>query len=226
MSASGSTPHLHLSQYLDTDHPSYVSDYTGDMSRIDTGFNLAQTNALTALNRVAALEQSIGSAGVVGQTTTFSSDATVSDPEAGSHVTLGFAQPTSVITRNAEDLTDVPWTWDYTGGMATPVFTGHGVYRITVEACASFSPSLEVSSAFMYVVTGGTHIVPFAYANTSSTRNYYANGSFVVPYTGRSYDDGIVFLASLNHTTVSDAPIRCDLTIDIEQLSPQYSQQQ
>ena len=45
MSASGSTPHLHLSQYNDTDHPSYVSDYTEDMGRIDTGFNLAALQA-------------------------------------------------------------------------------------------------------------------------------------------------------------------------------------
>lgn len=54
MSASGQTSHLHLSQYVETDRPSYIDDYSDDMQRIDTGFNLAQNNALMALQRSAS----------------------------------------------------------------------------------------------------------------------------------------------------------------------------
>lgn len=59
MSASGQTQHLHLSQYAETDRPSYIDDYTDDMQRIDAGFNLAQSNALQALGKVAALSEMI-----------------------------------------------------------------------------------------------------------------------------------------------------------------------
>lgn len=222
MSASGHTPHLHLSQYVAGDRPSYVSDYSDDMSRIDTGFNLAQTNALTALTRIESLAQGAAQSKAVGQTVTCSSSATVTDPSDDSRVTIGFTQFESVATRNAKDPKDVPWTWDYTTGMARPVFAEHGVYRISLEAQASFSTELSVSSAYMFVMVGGTRLIPCIYTGTSSTRDYYANGSFVVPYRGGGDDAGIAFTAILNHSTVSDAPVQCHLTIDVEQLSSQF----
>lgn len=59
MSASRQTQHLHLSQYAEVDRPSYIDDYTSDMQRIDSGFNLAQSNALQALSKVTSLSHRV-----------------------------------------------------------------------------------------------------------------------------------------------------------------------
>lgn len=146
MSASGRTPHLHLSQYNDTDHPSYVSDYTEDMGRIDTGFNLAQTNALTALNRVAALEQGIGTAGAVGQTAMLSCKGVDTGGVDGDVFALGFNTPLATLTRNAEPAA-VPWTWVESEGAAGLAIADRGMYRVTVEANATYNSSPDISFA-------------------------------------------------------------------------------
>lgn len=231
MSASGSTPHLHLSQYSDTDHPSYVGDYTEDMSRIDTGFNLAQSNALAALNRVAALEQSIGSAGAVGQTALFQVETTVDGSVSDENqLLLGFGVPSSTTTRNAEPA-EVPWTWESTNGTVRLVFAASGVYRVTVEANVSYQSSLIVSSALIGL-QGGDHdiIVPLGrYDDPVEGRCYSASGSFVIPCYYDRYGPLLAFVTSFNGPTVSGAQIRCDLSVDVEQLSsekprPQSSQ--
>ena len=223
MSASGSTPHLHLSQYSGTDHPSYVSDYTEDMGRIDTGFNLAQTNALTALNRVAALEQSIGSAGAVGQTVVFSTGSVAADSVVqGNLLTLGFNNPPlSMMTRNAEPA-DVPWTWQPVDDTVELIFNARGVYRVTVEAYAEYQPPMNVSSA-QVALDATTHYVPFARLVDEGV--YSANGSFVIPYDGGGYSMYLSFSTSFNDSTVSNARVQCYLTVDVEQLSTEYPAQ-
>ena len=223
MSASGSTPHLHLSQYTDTDHPSYVSDYTEDMGRIDTGFNLAQTNALNALNRVAALEQSIGSSGAVGQTATFSKNTTVDGGvSGGNQLILGLEGPRTVMTRNAEPA-DVPWTWQPNGDMVGLRFTDRGVYRITVEAQAVYySSSMDVSCAFIGL--GELHIAPFARISNAMGM-WESTGSFVIPYDGGGRGMDLMFASSFNGQTVPKGKVVCQLTVDVERLSTEYSDQ-
>ena len=229
MSASGSTPHLHLSQYNGTDHPSYVSDYTEDMGRIDTGFNLAQTNALNALNRVAALEQSIGSAGVVGQTAVLSTNSNVdAGMVEGGLLVLGFRPPMVTWTRNAEPA-DVPWTWGNSGTSMVdtvgPVFADRGVYRVTVAAVATYQPSPNISSAYIHLWTGqDDHCVPLVHVDDGlDGRRYGAAGSFVVPYDGG--DVGITFQTSFGDSSVPDAQVLWSLTVDVAQLSTENSKQ-
>lgn len=232
MSASGRTPHLHLSQYGDTDHPSYVGDYTEDMGRIDTGFNLAQTNALNALNRVAALEQGVGRAGAVGQTAMLQSknpDTGVTD---NGMFVLGFELPLATFTRNAEPA-DVPWTWvksdDSTPGNAAGLaITGRGMYRVTVEANAMYEPSANISSAGMRLVAGAqSHCAPLVHnGDLPYGREYDAACSFVVPCDGNGGAWGIRFETSFNEpATPGNAQIQCMLTIDVERLSTEYSVQ-
>lgn len=232
MSASGSTPHLHLSQYNGADHPSYVSDYTEDMGRIDTGFNLAQTNALSALNRVAALEQSIGSAGAVGQTAVFLADSAVDAGMVdGGMLLLGFNPPLVTRTRNAEPA-DVPWTWRHPGSSAVDtvklVFAGRGMYRVTVNAVASYQSSSNISSAYMEMVIGSdVHYVPLVHVSDNPDGRYYgAAGSFVVAYDGSNEGGSVVFGTSFSDSTVpGGAQVQCMLTVDVEQLSTEYSVQ-
>lgn len=227
MSASGRTPHLHLSQYGDTDHPSYVSDYTEDMGRIDTGFNLAQTNALTALNRVAALEQGIGRAGAVGQTAMLSCKGVDTGIVDGDVFALGFNTPLATLTRNAEPA-DVPWTWVKSGGAAELAIADRGMYRVTVEANATYNSSPDISFAEIQLTTGlGIRCVPLVHnGDRTYGRAYSATCSFVVPYGGGGGDLGIVFGTSFSGSAApNDARIQCDLTFDIEQLSTEYSVQ-
>lgn len=227
MSASGRTPHLHLSQYDDTDHPSYVSDYTEDMGRIDTGFNLAQTNALTALNRVAALEQGIGTAGAVGQTAMLSCKSVDTGSVDGDVFALGFNTPLATLTRNAEPAA-VPWTWVKSEGAAGLAIADRGMYRVTVEANATYNSSPDISFAEIQLTTGqGIRRVPLVHnGDRTYGRAYGAACSFVVPYDGTGGDLGIVFGTSFSGSAAPhDAQIQCDLTFDIEQLSTEYSVQ-
>lgn len=232
MSASGSTPHLHLSQYNDTDHPSYVGDYTQDMGRIDTGFNLAQTNALNALNRVAALEKGIGQAGAVGQTATLSNKSTDTGVADNGVFALGFELPQATLTRNAEPA-DVPWTWvksddSPVGNAAGLAITGRGMYRVTVEANATYEPSASISSAGIRLVAGAqNHCAPLVHnGDLPYGREYDAACSFVMPCDGNGGAWDIMLETSFNDpTTPGNAQIRCMLTIDVERLSTEYSVQ-
>lgn len=232
MSASGSTPHLHLSQYSDTDHPSYVSDYTEDMGRIDTGFNLAQTNALTALNRVAALEQGIGTAGAVGQTAMLQSKNPDTGTVDGGVFALGFELPVATFTRNAEPA-DVPWTW--VGSDASPTrnaaglaIAGRGMYRVTVEADATYEPSSDISFADIRLVADAQgHCAPLVHnGDRLYGRAYNAACSFVVPCDGGGKVWDVRLETSFNGSTApNDTRIQCMLTVDVEQLSTEYSAQ-
>lgn len=47
-SSTNKTAHYELSQYVSSDLPTYLVDYNGDMAKIDTGINTAQTTADTA----------------------------------------------------------------------------------------------------------------------------------------------------------------------------------
>lgn len=232
MSASGRTPHLHLSQYNDTDHPSYVDDYTEDMGRIDTGFNLAQTNALTALNRVAALEQGIGTAGAVGQTAMLSCKGVDTGSVDGDVFVLGFEPPLATLTRNAEPA-DVPWTWVGSGGSpagnaASLAIADRGMYRVTVGANATYNSSPDISFAEIQLTTGlGTSRIPLVHnGDRPYGRAYGATCSLVVPCNGGGGGLDIVFGTSfIGSAAPHDARIQCDLTFDIEQLSTEYSVQ-
>lgn len=231
MSASGRTPHLHLSQYDDTDHPSYVGDYTEDMGRIDTGFNLAQTNALNALNRVAALERNTGRAGAVGQTAMLSCRGVDTGTVDGDVFDLGFDLPMATLTRNAEPA-DVPWTWVRIGGSpagdAELAVAGRGVYRVTVEANATYGQSPDISFAGIWLDTPlGTRHVPLVYnGDRPYGRAYSAACSFPVPCGEGGGSLGIGLETSFSGSgSPQDAQIQCDLTFDIERLSTEYSVQ-
>lgn len=232
MSASGSTPHLHLSQYNDTDHPSYVGDYTQDMGRIDTGFNLAQTNALTALNRVAALEQGVGRAGAVGQTAILRSKGPDTGTADGNVFTLGFNPPLATLTRNAEPAA-VPWTWagsdpSTTAGSTALAIAGRGVYRVTVEANVTYRPSANIRFADIRLATGTQdRCAPLVHnGDLPYGRVYDAACSFVVQYDGEGGPWDVGFETYLDDPAAAgDAQPQCLLTVDVEQLSTEYSVQ-
>lgn len=52
MSSTNKTTHYQLSQYIGTDKPTYLADYNGDMSKIDTAIYSADTKAATATTQL------------------------------------------------------------------------------------------------------------------------------------------------------------------------------
>lgn len=65
MSSTNKTTHYELSQYVGSDKPTYLSDYNGDMLKIDTGINAAKTVADTASAAITSLSADV----VTAQTT-------------------------------------------------------------------------------------------------------------------------------------------------------------
>jgi len=65
MSSTNKTAHYELSQYVGSDKPTYLSDYNGDMLKIDTGINAAKTTADSA----ATAADSAATAASTAQTT-------------------------------------------------------------------------------------------------------------------------------------------------------------
>lgn len=59
MSSSQKTPYYNLSQFQDTDKPSWRGDYSGDMSKIDTGMQEIKTSAIDAKTAAQNAESSI-----------------------------------------------------------------------------------------------------------------------------------------------------------------------
>lgn len=60
MSSTNKTSNYNLSQFLGTDKPAWLSDYNGDMSKIDAGINTAQTTATGADGKADTNATSIG----------------------------------------------------------------------------------------------------------------------------------------------------------------------
>jgi len=60
MSATNSTTNYELSQFIGTDKPAWLSDYNGDMAKIDTGIHTAQTTATGADGKADANTANIG----------------------------------------------------------------------------------------------------------------------------------------------------------------------
>lgn len=49
MTATGHTEHYGLSQYMESDHPTYTGDYNGDMRKIDAAIHAASQSGTTAV---------------------------------------------------------------------------------------------------------------------------------------------------------------------------------
>lgn len=60
MSSTNKTTNYDLSQFIGTDKPAWLSDYNGDMGKIDTGIHTAQTTATGADGKATANASAIG----------------------------------------------------------------------------------------------------------------------------------------------------------------------
>lgn len=67
MASTGQTPNKHLSQFESTDKPSWLGDYNGDMTKIDSAFAAmqAQIDTLTTQLNAANARITVASTRVV-----------------------------------------------------------------------------------------------------------------------------------------------------------------
>lgn len=68
MSSTNKTTHYELSQYVSSDKPTYLSDYNGDMLKIDTAINSAKTTADTASTAASSAATDAGNAQTTANT--------------------------------------------------------------------------------------------------------------------------------------------------------------
>lgn len=68
MASTNKTTHYELSQYVGNDKPTYLSDYNGDMLKIDTGINAAKTTADSAATAATAAQTSAENAQTTANT--------------------------------------------------------------------------------------------------------------------------------------------------------------
>ena len=60
MSSSSKTPHYNLSQFADTDKPTWRGDYNGDMIRIDSAINDVSGQTVTAMTAATNAQNAVG----------------------------------------------------------------------------------------------------------------------------------------------------------------------
>lgn len=60
MSSSSKTPHYNLSQFADTDKPTWRGDYNGDMTRIDAAINNVSGQTVTAMTAATNAQSAVG----------------------------------------------------------------------------------------------------------------------------------------------------------------------
>lgn len=68
MSSTNKTTHYELSQYVSSDKPTYLSDYNGDMLKIDTAINSAKTTADSASTAATNAGTAAGTAQTTAET--------------------------------------------------------------------------------------------------------------------------------------------------------------
>lgn len=79
-SSTNKTTHYELSQYVSSDLPTYLVDYNGDMSKIDSAINIAQTTADTA--STAAINAATAAEGAQSTANTAVTNAATADTKA------------------------------------------------------------------------------------------------------------------------------------------------
>ena len=102
MASTNKTTHYELSQYVSSDKPTYLVDYNGDMAKIDTGINTAQTTADTASTAATNAQTAAATAQTTANTAvtnaaTADSKATGVDTKVGDLANLETVVKTSIV---------------------------------------------------------------------------------------------------------------------------------
>ena len=168
MSATNKTANYELSQYIGSDEPKYLTDYNGDMSKIDTAIKGVDTKAETANSGVATNAAAIGAldTAVGSLQTQVATVASVTNGNTGSINTInsliGNGEPTT------QDKTIIGAINEIAAGATTPEASS-----VTFNKTGTDLSSTNVQQAIVEVNAkipqGGTvEADDVAYSNTSS----------------------------------------------------------
>lgn len=105
MSSTNKTTNYELSQFIGTDKPAWLSDYNGDMSKIDTGIHTAQTTATGADGKADANTTAIGT--LSNLTTDVKTSAVAAINEVDSHADTAQNTANTASTNASTALTQI-----------------------------------------------------------------------------------------------------------------------
>lgn len=154
MSSTNKTLNLELSQFIGSDKPTWLSDYNGDMSKIDTGFGQVKSQADAADLNISGLQSSVSgiSSTVSDQSTAITNLQTAVSGNTGSINTIN-----SLI------------------GNGEPTTTDKTLIGAINEINAEVSPTVKTetllangtSVTFTGMPTTGTHLIDFYISDAS-----------------------------------------------------------
>ena len=101
MASTNKTTNYNLSQFIGSDKPAWLSDYNGDMGKIDTGINNAQTTATAADGKADANTTSIGTLSSLTTTAKTSCVAAINEVNSAAATAQGTANSASQTATNA-----------------------------------------------------------------------------------------------------------------------------
>lgn len=166
MSSTNKTTNYNLSQFIGSDKPAWLSDYNGDMSKIDAGINTAQTTATGADGKATTNATSIGTLASLNTTDKTSCVAAINEANtlAG---TANTAAGTALSTANSA------------AANANAALTG--LQKFNFSSFSSLTPSTNKGT-----LSGAMN---FATDSTSSVFKVY--GRITVSLSGQSGDVNI-----------------------------------
>lgn len=206
MSSTNKTTHYELSQYVGSDKPTYLTDYNGDMLKIDTGINAAKTIADTNATAITSLTTDVGTAQTTANTAvtnaaTAQSSANTALSNVGTLANLDTATKTSTVAAINEVVGEIGNISNLTTTVKTDLVSA--INEVKSEE------SLIDMTNFYTVPTNDISCVNDAGSNTTvDTTNSqlyvkYNNDESLVKIYGR------IFLTNTGHGTVKfQTPLR------------------
>lgn len=119
MSSTNKTTNYNLSQFIGTDKPAWLSDYNGDMGKIDAGLNTAQNTATGADGKATANATAIGDLTTLTTTAKTNLVAAVNEVKTSADTALNTATNAAGTANQAQTTANA--LADYLTLTATPV---------------------------------------------------------------------------------------------------------
>ena len=106
MSATNSTTNYELSQFIGTDKPAWLSDYNGDMAKIDAGIHTAQTTATASDGKADANTTKIGDLTYLSTTAKTNLVSAINEVDGNTETAQNTATQAGTIATNAKEVAD------------------------------------------------------------------------------------------------------------------------
>lgn len=160
MSSTNKTTNYELSQFIGSDKPAWLSDYNGDMGKIDAGIHSAQTTATGADGKADANTTKIGT--LASLTTTAKTDlvSAINEVDANADTAQNTATQAGTLATSAKTVAD--------GLQAYITLTQYGDITPTVSAGTIYSAGTGMFYALNTAGTYGKIYGRLRYTTTSS----------------------------------------------------------